>query len=125
MQGFLIRLLITAAAMWLAAKIVPGMNFAAPTTLLGAAILLGLINALIRPLAIILTLPLTVLTLGLFLVVINAAMLSLVAWLLDGFSLSSFGTAVISSILISFFSWLGSAFIGPSGRYELMMVRKD
>ena len=60
----------------------------------------------------ILTLPLTVLTLGLFLLVINAAMLSLVAWLLDGFSLSSFGTAIISSILISFFSWLGSAFIG-------------
>ena len=125
MQGFLIRMLITAGAMWLAAKIVPGMNFANPATLFGAAVLLGLANALIRPLAVILTLPLTVLTLGLFLLVINAAMLSLVAWLLDGFSLSSFGTAIISSILISFFSWLGSAVSGPSGRYELMVVRKD
>ena len=125
MTGLLLRMLITAAAMWLAAKIVPGMAFQSTGTLLAAALLLGLVNALIRPLAILLTLPLTVLTLGLFLLVINATMLSLVAWLLDGFSLAGFGTALIASLLISFFGWLGSAFIGPSGRYEVMVVRRD
>jgi putative membrane protein len=125
MQGFLIRLLITAGALWLASAIVPGMGFATGLTLLWAALWLGIVNALIRPVLILLTLPLTLLTLGLFLLVINAAMLGLVASLLDGFSLSGFWSALFGAILVSIFSGLASNFIGASGRYNVLIVRRD
>jgi putative membrane protein len=123
MQGFLIRLLIIAAAMWLASRIVTGMVFADHWSLLWAALWLGIFNALVRPIAVILTLPLTILSLGLFLLVVNAGMLGLVAALLDGFSLSGFWAALFGSLLVSVFSALASSFIGPSGRYELLVIR--
>jgi putative membrane protein len=125
MQGFLIRLLITAGAMWLASVIVTGMNFDTGMTLLWAALWLGIVNALIRPILILLTLPLTLLTLGLFLLFINAAMLGLVASFLDGFSLSGFWSALFGAILVSIFSGLASNFIGSSGRYNVLIVRRD
>ena len=74
MQGLLIRWAITAISLWLASKVVPGMHIAGAGTMLGAAVLLGLVNALVRPLVVLLTLPLTIVTLGLFLLVVNAAM---------------------------------------------------
>jgi putative membrane protein len=125
MQGFVIRLLITAGAMWLASVIVTGMNFETGLTLLWAALWLGIVNALIRPILILLTLPLTLLTLGLFLLFINAAMLGLVASFLDGFSLSGFWSALFGAILVSIFSGLASNFIGASGRYNVLIVRRD
>lgn len=124
MQGFLIRLLITAAALWLASRIVPGMVFVDQWALLWAALWLGVVNALIRPIAVILTLPLTIVTLGLFLLIVNAAMLGLVAALLDGFNLSGFWAALFGSILVSIFSALASSFIGPNGRYEMLVIRR-
>ena len=124
MQGFFIRLLITAGAMWLASLIVSGMGFASGWTLLWAALWLGIFNALVRPLVILLTLPLTLVTLGLFLLVVNAAMLGLVAALLDGFTLAGFWSALFGSILISVFSALASNFIGSSGRYEVLIVER-
>jgi putative membrane protein len=111
--------------MWLASLIVPGMAFASGWTLLVAALLLGIVNALIRPIVVLLTLPLTVLTLGLFLLVVNAAMLGLVAAMLDGFQLSGFWSALFGSLLISIFSAFASNFIGPSGHYEVLVVRRD
>ena len=125
MQGFLIRLLITAGALWLASALVPGMTFDAGLTLLWAALWLGIVNALVRPILIVLTLPLTLLTLGLFLLFINAAMLGLVASILDGFSLSGFWSALFGAILVSIFSGLASNFIGASGRYSVLVVRRD
>jgi putative membrane protein len=125
MQGFLIRLLITAGALWLASVIVTGMNFDPGMTLLWAALWLGIVNALIRPILVLLTLPLTLLTLGLFLLFINAAMLGMVASLLDGFSLSGFWAALFGAILVSIFSGLASNFIGSSGRYNVLIVRRD
>ncbi len=125
MQGFLVRLLITAFAMWLASVIVPGMSFAGGWALLWAALLLGIVNALVRPVVVLLTLPLTILTLGIFLLVVNAAMLGLVAAMLDGFRLAGFWSALLGSLLISIFSAVGSKFIGPSGHYEVMVVRHD
>jgi len=125
MQGFLIRFLITAGALWLVSAIVPGMVFLSTDSLLWAALWLGVVNALLRPLAVIVTLPLTIVTLGLFLLVINAAMLGLVASLLDGFQLSGFWAALFGAFLVSFFSGLASNFIGPSGRVEVMVIRKD
>lgn len=124
MAGFIVRLLITALALLLASKLVPGMSFAGYWPLLWAALLLGIVNGLIRPLVVLLTLPLTILTLGLFLLVINAAMLGMVAALLDGFSLSGFWSALFGSLLVSIFSALASGFIGPSGRYEVLIVRR-
>jgi len=124
-NGFFIRLLITAFAMWLASAILPGMSFASGWTLLWAALLLGIVNGLVRPLVVILTLPLTLVTLGVFLLVINAAMLGLVAAMLEGFQLAGFWSALFGSVLISIFSALASNFVGPSGHYEVMVIRRD
>ncbi|NHA15837.1 phage holin family protein [Thioalkalivibrio sp. XN279] len=125
MNGFLVRMLITAISLWLAALVVPGMHLAGFGTVLGAALVLGIVNAFVRPIVILLTLPLTILTLGLFLLVVNAMMLGLVSAMFSGFSISGFWSAIFGAIFVSFFSWLASAFIGPSGRYEVMVVRRD
>ena len=125
MNGFLVRLLITAIALWLAALVVPGMYLAGFGTVLGAALVLGIVNAFVRPIVVLLTLPLTIVTLGLFLLVVNAMMLGLVSAMFSGFSISGFWSAIFGAIFVSFFSWLGSAFIGSNGRYEVMVVRRD
>jgi putative membrane protein len=125
MQGLIIRWLITAVSIWLASKVVPGMQITGAGTMLGAAVLLGLANALVRPVVVLLTLPLTIVTLGLFLLVVNAAMLGLVASLLDGFVLGGFWSALFGAVFVSLFSWVGAAFIGDSGGYEVMVVRRD
>lgn len=125
MTGFLLRLGVNALGLWLATRIVPGMEIApGGGTLLAAALLLGIVNALVRPLAILLTLPVTVLTLGLFLWVVNAAMLGLVAWLLDGFHLEDFASALFGSIVVGLTAWLSSFYIGPRGRVEAWVVRE-
>jgi len=122
--GFLIRMLVTALGLALAAALVPGIEIAGSVTLLAAALLLGIVNAVVRPLAVLFTLPLTLLTLGLFLLVINAAMLGLVAWLLDGFHIAGFFAALIGSLIVSFTSWIASWTIGPRGRVEILVVRR-
>jgi putative membrane protein len=106
MNGFLVRMLITAMSLWLAALIVPGMELHGVGTVLGAALLLGIVNAFVRPVVILLTLPLTILTLGLFLLVVNAMMLALVSVLFAGFTLGGFWSAIFGAIFVSFFSWL-------------------
>lgn len=124
MSGFLIRLLITALGLWVAQAIVPGVEIHGVGTLLAAALLLGIVNAIVRPLLILLTLPITVLSLGLFLLVVNAAMLGLVAALLDGFVLRGFFSALLGSIVVSITSWMASWYIGPSGRVEVIVRRE-
>lgn len=124
MLGFLLRMAISAIALWVASAIVPGMTIAGTPTLLGAALLLGLVNAFIRPLALLLTLPFTIVTLGLFILVVNAAMLGLVAALLDGFTLSGFGSALLGSLVVSLVGSLVSWTIGPSGRFEVMVIER-
>jgi putative membrane protein len=124
MAGFLIRMLITAVGLAVAAWIVPGISVSGPGTLLLAALLMGLVNAFVRPFAVVLTLPLTILTLGLFLLVVNAAMFGLVAWLLEGFVVSGFFAALFGWLIVSFVSWLASSFIGPRGRYEVIVVER-
>src|SRR5438477_332450 len=84
MSGFLVRLLITALGLWVAQAIVPGVEIRDVGTLFLAALLLGIVNAVVRPLIVILTLPITVLSLGLFLLVVTAAMVAVVAALLGG-----------------------------------------
>ncbi|MEE2678189.1 MAG: phage holin family protein [Myxococcota bacterium] len=124
MLGFVVRLLIAALGLWLAAQLVPGVSFDGWGTLVGAALLLGLVNAVVRPIAILLTLPVTILTLGLFLWVVNAAMLGLVAALLSGFHLAGFGSALLAAAVVSLTAWVGSWWVGPRGRVEVMVVRE-
>lgn len=123
MIGLLLRLLVAAFGLWLAAELVPGIEVQGLWTLLGAALLLGIVNAVVRPLLVILTLPITLLTLGLFLLVVNAAMLGLVAWMFDNFTISGFWPAVLGSIVVSLTGWLASYFIGPRGRVEVIVLR--
>src|SRR5512138_2062736 len=106
MTGFVLRVAIVALGLWLATYVLPGLHFDSAGTLLAAALLLGIVNAIVRPIAVVLTLPLTLLTLGLFLLVINAAMLGLVALLLSGFQISGFWTAVGGSLIVSLTSWV-------------------
>jgi putative membrane protein len=124
MSGFLLRVLITAVALWVAQAIVPGMEIHGLGTLLAAALLLGVVNAVVRPVLVLLTLPFTVLSLGLFLLVVNAAMLALVAALLDGFALHGFFPALFGSIVVSITSAIASWYVGPSGRIEVIVHRE-
>lgn len=123
MTGFLLRVAIVALGLWLATYILPGLSFEGPGTLLAAALLLGIVNAIVRPIAVLLTLPLTLLSLGLFLLVINAAMLGLVALLLSGFQISGFWTAVGGALIVSLTSWVASGLIGNNGKVEVMRSR--
>lgn len=124
MTGFLLRALITAIGLWIATRWVSGIQIDDATTLILAGALLGIMNAIVRPIAILLTLPITILTLGFFLLVVNAAMVALVASLLPGFHItggfwSAFGTALIVWIT----GWIGSWLIGPRGKIDVY-VRK-
>ena len=124
MIGLWLRLLVVAFGLWLAAALVPGIEVQGLWTLLGAALLLGIVNAVVRPLLVILTLPITLLTLGLFLLVVNAAMLGLVAWMFDNFTIAGFWPALFGSIVVSITGWLASYFIGPRGRVEIIVVQR-
>jgi putative membrane protein len=106
--GFLLRAVMVAAGLWVAAHFVPGIRVDSLPSLAAAALLLGVINAIVRPILFILTLPLTILTLGLFLLVINAAMLLLTAHFLHGFHVHGFWAALWGSIVVSLVSWVGA-----------------
>ena len=124
MNGFLLRLAISAFGLWVASKLVPGVTIDDGWTLVFAALWLGIVNALVRPIALLITLPLTLITLGLFILVVNAAMIGLVAAILDGFHLSGFGAALLGALVVSITSWLASSFIGPKGRYEIIVMSR-
>jgi putative membrane protein len=108
MSRFLLRAAIAALGLWLATLLVGGITITTPWTLLFAAVLLGICNALVRPVLVILTLPVTVLTLGLFLLVVNAAVLGLVALLLPGFAIAGFVPALLGALVVSVTGWIGS-----------------
>src|SRR5256884_6346217 len=116
MKGFVFRLVITGLGLWAAETIVPGVRIDGWGNLIVAALLLGIVNAVIRPIILILTLPLTILTLGLFILVVNGISLSLVAWLIPTFSTSGLAAAILASIVVGLTSWLASGFVGASGR---------
>ena len=109
MTGIIVRIVVVALGLWLASEILPGLQFSGPGSLFAAALLLGIVNAIVRPIAIVLTLPLTLITLGLFLLVINAGMVGLVALLLEGFRISGFWTALGASLIVSIVSWAATS----------------
>lgn len=102
-----------ALGLWVASYIVRGLAFDGTGSLVIAGLLLALANAFVRPIATVLTLPITLLTLGLFLLVINAGMVALVARLLPGMTLSGFWAALFTAIVVSIVSWIGHAAIRP------------
>ncbi|MBV8145535.1 MAG: phage holin family protein [Gammaproteobacteria bacterium] len=115
MMGFALRVVITAIGLWLATQWVTGVSVDSTGTLILAGLLLGLVNAIIRPIAFILTLPITLLTLGLFLFVLNAAMVWLVGAILPGFHAPWFMPAFLTSIIVWLTGWIGSWLIGHRG----------
>jgi putative membrane protein len=115
MTGFILRAVIAALGLWLATLWLEGFRIDDSLTVLIAAVVLGVVNAFVRPIAILLTLPISVVTLGLFLLVVNASMMGLVAWFIPGFAIDGFWSALSGSLLVSLTSWLGSWFIGPRG----------
>ncbi len=118
MIGFLIRVAVVALGLWVATKIVPGVHYASLTSLALAALLLGIVNAIVRPILVLLTLPITILTLGLFLLIINGLMIKLVTVFIHGFVVHGLIAAILCSIVVWLTSWVVSWFIGPSGRFE-------
>ncbi|MCP5165068.1 MAG: phage holin family protein [Pseudomonadales bacterium] len=124
MLGVILRTLITALGIWLATYLVPGVSATSTGALLWAAIALGLINAFVRPVLVLLTLPFTILTLGVFLLLLNAAMLNLAGWFVDGFEVVGFWSSVFGALVVSVVSGLCSNFIGPRGAYEVLVVRR-
>ena len=123
MDRFLVRALVAAIGLWVADALIDGISFDSTGWLLGAAVVLGLINAFVRPLAMILTLPITVITLGLFLLVLNAGMLSLASWLLSAFHVAGFWSAFWGAIVVSLVRGIGSWFFGPRGGIEINVRR--
>ena len=116
MLRFIVQAVVTALGLWLSAKVVPGVDFTSTGSLVAAAVVLGLVNAIVRPIMIILTLPLTIVTLGLFLLVLNAAMIGLVAWMLPGFWVHGFWSGVAAAIITGLASWAGGVVIGDAKR---------
>ena len=124
MTYFFLRAAIASLGLWLASTLVDGLDFQSGGWLILAAVLLGLVNGIVRPLVVILTLPLTILTLGFFLLVVNGIMLALVAAVLPGFSIVGFWDAFWGAIIVSLVSWIGSAIFGPKGAIQVTIHRE-
>ncbi len=120
MTGFILRAVIAAFGLWIATRIVDGFTIDTPGTLLLAAALLGIVNAIVRPIAVVLTFPITLVTLGLFLLVVNAGMVALVAWMLPGFHVAGFWAALLGALIVGLTGWIGSWLVGSRGveRYK-------
>lgn len=120
MRAFVIRWLCTTVAVAVAVKLT-GMRAESWTALAGTAFFLGIINALVRPVLLLLSLPFIVVTLGLFILVVNALMLWLAGGLVPGFVVGGFGNAFFGAIIVSIVSWAMSLFFrGRDGGYHLI-----
>ena len=107
MAKFIVRAIFGALGLWLASLIVPGVHFTDTASLVLAAVLLGVVNAFVRPVVFVLTLPLTIVTLGLFLLIVNAAMIGLVAMLHSGFQVHGLIPGILAAIVTGITSWIG------------------
>lgn len=112
MLRFIIQAVVTALGLWLAAEFIPGVEVLSTGSLVAAAVLLGLVNALVRPVLTFITFPLTVITFGLFLLVVNAATIGIVAMLLGGFNVTGLMAGIGAAIVTGLVSWIAGWFIG-------------
>lgn len=122
-MGFLLRVVVNALAIMLAASIVPGISVDGLVPALVAGLLLGVVNAIVRPVLIILTLPITLITLGLFLLVLNGFCFWLVASIVKGFYVAGFGSACLGALIVSIVSWIMTAMISDSGKVAIITKR--
>jgi putative membrane protein len=122
MPGFWARVLVASVGLMIASGLVPGIDFVGFGSLFFAALVLGFVNAVVRPVVVVLTIPFTLVTLGFFLFVVNAAMLGLTAFLVPGFFVAGFGAALLGSIIVSITGMFASWYIGPKGRVDVLVV---
>jgi putative membrane protein len=111
MARFFLHWIVIAVALGAAAYVVPGIHIASGPVLVWAALVLGFVNAIVRPVLVVLTLPLTVMTLGLFYLIVNGAAFGLAAALVPGFTVASLGSAVLGSIVVALVSWVFAGLI--------------
>lgn len=124
MRGLLIRWCVLTLAILLAAYLLPGITVGGPLSAFFAAAALGILNALFRPILLLVTLPLNILTLGLFTFVINALMLMMASGVIGGLQVRGFWWAVLGSLIISTVSWLSTSLINESGHVEVISLQK-
>lgn len=124
MRHFFSRFFVSGLGLLLADAVLDGIRFDGAASLWIAALLLGVVNAIVRPLVILVTLPLTLLTLGVFLLVVNGAMLALVAWIMPGFSIESLGSAVMAWIIVGLTGLLANWLFGDRPRVEIHTVKR-
>ena len=115
---FLIQAVVTALGLWLASEVVNGVEVLSSGSLIAAAVLLGIVNALVRPILVVLTFPITLVTFGLFLLVVNAATIGLVAMLLGGFNVTGLMAGIGAAIITGLVSWIAGWFIGDGKRAD-------
>ena len=121
MRHFVFRWAITTVAVMVASSIIHGIRYDSVASLIGAALLLGILNAFLRPILLILSAPLILLTLGLFILVVNGLMLLIVPSVVIGFHVDTFASAFWGAIVISIVSWILSAFFrGSDGRVHVL-----
>lgn len=106
---FILRMIVAGFGIWIATALLPGIGYTSDGALIWAAVALSLINAIVRPLIVVVTIPITIVTLGIFLLVINALMLNLAAWFVDGFYVDGFLTSILGALVISI---VGAVFSG-------------
>jgi len=124
MRGLVIRWVVTAAALWLTSLVVRGIQVDGIGPLFFAAVVLGIFNAVLRPLVLFFTLPINLLTLGLFTFVINGAMLKLTGDVVRGFSVTGFWSAVVGALLLSAFSFAINLFISDTGQVQYLYLER-
>jgi len=125
MPGFVARVLITAFGLWVADVALNGVWFDGAAALFAAALLLGFANAFIRPIVIFLTFPITLVTLGLFLFVVNGAMILLVDRLMDSMHVEGLWSAIVASVIVGITGWLANGFVGNKGKVEVWKTKHD
>ena len=111
MTGLLLKIIINASAILVASRIISCIRVDNTLTLLGAGLTLGLINAIVRPVLLVLTLPLTLVTLGLFIFILNAICLALTAWFVPGFEVDNLWAALLGALSVSVVSWIPNIFV--------------
>ena len=116
MIRMLLQAVVTALGLWLASQIIPGVEVLSTGSLIAAAVLLGIVNALVRPVLTFVTLPITFITFGLFLLVVNAATIGLVAMMLGGFNIIGFWPGIGAAVVTGLVSWIAGWFIGGDKR---------
>lgn len=125
MKAFLLRVALNTLAIALASSIIPGVAVDGIVPALAAGLLLGVVNAVVRPLLVILTMPITIFTLGLFILVVNGLCFWFVAWLIDGFRVAGFWSAVLGALVVSILSWAVTTLVGDGSVVVVHRRRGD